>query len=69
MTPGLTYLTTGRVDTSSARIIHAMQNKLIQYESNSFADKNLHQPVITAVQWGYSDSRSPLDKPKRRSLL
>ena len=34
---------------------------LIKYK-NSFSDK-LHQQVIVAVQWGYSDSRSPCDKP------
>ena len=39
------------------------ENKLIQYE-NSFSD-NLHQQVITAVQWGYPDSRTPCDKPKQ----
>ena len=39
------------------------QKTLIQYE-NRFSDK-LHQQVITAVQWGYSDSKSPCDKSKQ----
>ena len=31
---------------------------------DSFSDK-LHQQVITAVQWGYSDSKSPWDKSEQ----
>ena len=63
MTPDPSFTTTGREGENSARIINGMEKKLIRFE-NSFSDK-LHQQVITSVQWGYSDSRLPCDKPKQ----
>ena len=66
MTPDLSY-TTEREGESSTRIIKETEKKIIQYE-NSFSDK-LQQQAITAVQWGYSDSRLPCDEPKQALIL
>ena len=63
MTPDLRYTTTtaGRERESSARMGWKKNRYKIE---NNFSDK-LHQQVITEVQWGYFDSKSPRDKSEQ----
>ena len=63
MTPDLSY-TTWREGESSARMINGMENKTDTIREQLFRHK-LHQQVIAAVQWGYSDSRPSCGKPKQ----
>ena len=63
MTPDLSY-TTGREGESSARTINGMEKKTDITTRTAFRTSYTNKK-ITAVQWGYSDSRLPRDKPKQ----
>ena len=65
MTPDLSYTTTGREGERSARIINGMEKKTDTKSITAFQTSYTNKQVITAVQRGYSDSKSPCDKPKQ----
>ena len=65
MTPDLSYTTIGREGESSARIINRTEKKTDTKLRTGFETSYTSKQLITAVQWGYSDSRSLCDNPKQ----
>ena len=63
MNPDLSYTTTGREGESSARTANGMGENTNAIREQIF---RLAAPTSNySIQWGYSDSRSPRDKPKQ----
>ena len=65
MTPDLSFTATEREGGSSARTINGMEKRTDIKSRTAFQTSYTNEQIFTAVQWGYSDSRSPCDKPKQ----